>query len=114
MTNYSTENITCHNQNVIFFFFCNECRVQYGSESTLPLHKRINLHRRAKFGCENVIKHFKDFCISASFSVQIIQVLSGIGCNNNKACPDNRGTTIIDKIFDTCEGNMLVRKKFYR
>ena len=60
--------------------------MQCVSQTTLPLHKRINLHRKAKYGCKYVIKHFKDVCIGASFPVQISEVFPGTGYNN-KLCP---------------------------
>ena len=70
ITNHSRIKITCHTQNVVYLLSCNQCNVQYASETALPLHKRINLHRRAKSGCENDIKYFKDVCIGASFPVK--------------------------------------------
>ena len=55
----------------------------------MPLNKRINLNRRAKSGCEYVIKHFKDVSICASFSVQNIEVFPGAGYKS-KDGPVNR------------------------
>lgn len=48
----------------------------------------------AKFGCDYVIKHFKNVCVGACFSVRIIEVLPGTGYNNNKASPVNRETML--------------------
>ena len=64
------------------------------AETTLPLHKRINIHRRDKSGCEYVIRHFKDVCFGASFSFQIIEVFPCTGYKNNKVCPVNRETML--------------------
>ena len=72
---------------MIYLLPCNHCNVQYVRETTLPLHKTINLHKWAKSGCEYVIKHFKDICIGESFSVQIIKVFLGTGYKNKKVCP---------------------------
>ena len=79
---------------MIHLLSCNLCNVQYVGETTLPLHKRINLHKRAKSGCEHVIKRFKHVCVDASFSVQIIEVFPGTGYKNNKVCPINRETRL--------------------
>ena len=67
--NHSKENITCHSQNLIYLLSCRNCNFQYVGETTIPLHKRINIHRKAKSGCEYFIKHFKDSCKGSSFSV---------------------------------------------
>lgn len=64
---------------VIYVLSCNVCNAQYICETTLPFHKSINLHRRAKSGCEYVIKCFKDVYVGASFSVEIIEVFPGTG-----------------------------------
>ena len=75
---------------MIYLLSCNQCNVQYVGEITFLLKERINLHRRAKSGCEYVIKYFKDVCVGASPSVQIIELFSGTGHKNNKVCPVNR------------------------
>ena len=62
---------------MIYLLSCNQCYVKYVGETTLSLHKRINLHRRAKYGCKYVIKHFKDFYAGTSFSVLIIELFAG-------------------------------------
>lgn len=49
----------------------------------MPLQERNNLHGRAKSGCEYGIKHFKDICLSVSFSVQAIEVFPGTAYKNN-------------------------------
>ena len=79
---------------MIYSLPCNQCNVQYVGDTTLPLHKRINLYRRAKSGCEYGIKHFKDVWIGASFSIQIIEVFAGTGYKNNKVCPVNQKTRL--------------------
>ena len=67
--NHSGENITCHTQNMVYLSSCNQCNVHYVGEITVPLHKRINLHRRAKSRCKYNIKHFKDVCVGAYIPV---------------------------------------------
>lgn len=66
---------------MIYLLSCNECNVQYVSETatSLSLHKRINVHSRTEFGCDDIIKHFKDDCVCASFFVQITEIFSGTG-----------------------------------
>ena len=75
ITNNSRENITCHTQNVIFYFI---------AISAI----------RVNSGCEYVIKHLKDVCIGASFSVQIIEAFPGTGYKNNRVCPVDRETRL--------------------
>ena len=69
-------------QNVFYFLYLlsllTQCNVQYIGETTLPLHRRINLHRRVKSACEYVIKNVKDVCVGASFSVQITEIFYGL------------------------------------
>ena len=47
----------------------------------------MNIHRKAKTGCENIIKHFKDSCPQAYFTVQIIEKFIGSGYIRGKVCP---------------------------
>ena len=63
---------------VLFFVFTFFTYSVYVGETTLPLHRRINLHRRVKSACEYVIKNVKDVCVGASFSVQIIEIFYGL------------------------------------
>ena len=56
-----------------------QCNVQYAAETTLPLHKGINLHGSAKSRCEYVIKHLKDVSVGASYLIQITEVFHGTG-----------------------------------
>ena len=69
-------------QNVFYILYLlsllTQCNVQSVGETTLPLHRRINLHRRVKSACEYVIKNVKDVCVGASFSVQIIEIFYGL------------------------------------
>ena len=64
---------------MIYLISSNQCNVQYVSEITtsLWLHTRINVHSRAESGCNDVIRHFKDDCVCASFLVQIPEIFSG-------------------------------------
>ena len=82
--NETEKKITCKLQNYIYLLTCHHCNVQYVGESILPLHQRINIHRRAKSGCQLFIRHFKDVCPGATFSIQIIEVLPGSGYKNGK------------------------------
>ena len=66
---HSRENIICHTQNVIYLLSCKESNVQYVREITFPLQKGINLHRRAKSEYKYIIKHFKNVCVGAYFSI---------------------------------------------
>ena len=50
----------------------------------------MNIHRKAKTGCERFIDHFKNVCAGASFSVQIIEKLEGDGRTNGIIDPDLR------------------------
>lgn len=79
---------------MIYLPSCNQCNLQYIGEIILALSKRINLHRKAKFGWDYVIKHFKHVYVGASFSVQVNEVFSGSGYNNNTVCPVNRETKL--------------------
>ena len=90
VVNHSQENLNCHSQNLIYLLSCNNCNIQYVGETALPLHKRINIHRKAKTGCEYVIKHFKETCKGASFNVQILEKFVGNGYKNNKVDPHDR------------------------
>ena len=81
--NHPLENLDCHSQNLIYLLTCRNCSIQYVGETTIPLHKRINIHRTAKTGCEHIIKH-KECCKDSSFQIQIIEYFEGAGYLNNK------------------------------
>ena len=86
---------------MIHLLSCNQCNIQYVDETTFQLHEIINLHKRAKSGCEYIIKRFKYVCVGASFLVQITEVFPGTWYKNNKVCPVNSKTRL-DK------GNYLI------
>ena len=44
--NKTTKKITCKLQNYVYLLTCKSCFVQYVGESVIPLHKRINIHRK--------------------------------------------------------------------
>ena len=88
--NHSQENINCHSQNLIYLLTCSNCNVQYVGETTLPLHKRINIHRVAKTGCQHIIDHSKTTCKDSKFLIQIIEIFNGTGYDNNKIDVDSR------------------------
>ena len=71
---------------MIYLLSCDQWNVQYVGETTLPLHKKFNSHRKAKSGCVYVIKHLKDVCVSASFAVQMIEVFPGTGHTRTTRC----------------------------
>ena len=69
--------VHCKLQNDIYVLCCSSCLVQYVGESIIPVHKRMNIHRTSKTGCEIAIDHFTNVCPGATFSVQIIEILPG-------------------------------------
>ena len=76
--NHTGEKLTCKSQNVVYMLTCTTCNIQYVGETTQPLHKRINLHRTSKAGCEKFINHFETTC-KKEFDIQIIEKLEGTG-----------------------------------
>ena len=72
----------CKIQNYIYLLTCNGCNAQYVGESIIPLHKRMNIHRTAKSGCEIFINHFTEVCPNQTFSIQIIETLQSDGYSN--------------------------------
>ena len=89
--NHSNENINCHSQNLVYILTCQGCNQQYVGETTIPLHKRINIHRTSKTGCEIVIKHFDKTCKAFSFTIQVLEILPGSGYNEfNEVDEENR------------------------
>ena len=87
---HSLEPLTCNSQNLVYLLSCNNCHIQYIGETTIPLKKRMNIHRTAKTGCEHMINHFREVCPGSSFSIRIIEVFKGDGYENNKVCPEAR------------------------
>ena len=63
-------------------------------KTTLSLYEKINLHKRAKSGYMYVIKNVKAVCVSASWSVQIIEICPGTEYKNRMVCPVNRETRL--------------------
>ena len=88
--NHSNEQITCHSQNLIYLLTCNKCNSQYVGQTCRPLHKRMNIHRTAKTGCEHMLHHFRVSCPGAGYSIMVIEVFEGSGYQNNKECPDSK------------------------
>ena len=80
--NDTDKSISCKLQNYVYMLTCKSCFVQYVGESAIPLHKRINIHRRGKSGCEVLINHFTNVCPNSSFTIQILEVLPGNGYKN--------------------------------
>ena len=74
MKNHSRENISCHSQNFIYLLTCKTCNIQYVRETALPLHKRINIYRKAKSGCKHMIKHFRNDCVGSSLIMRILEI----------------------------------------
>lgn len=79
MINHTNEIITCKSQNLVYLLTCEGCNIQYVGETTIALHERMNIHRTSKSGCEHFIEHFSDVCSGTSFSIQVIEKLSGDG-----------------------------------
>ena len=46
----------------------------------------MNIHRKAKTGCEHVVKHISENCPNSPFNVQIIKILEGPGYGDNEIC----------------------------
>lgn len=86
--NKTTKVITCKLQNYVYLLTCKSCFVQYVGESVIPLHKRINIHRRGKSGCEVLINHFTHCCPNSSFFIQILEVLPGDGYKDGALDPE--------------------------
>ena len=78
----NSKNISCKIQNYIYLLTCTGCNMQYVGESIIPLHKRMNIHRKNKTGCEILIDHFSNVCPGQKFAVQVIQKLDGDGYKN--------------------------------
>ena len=76
--------VNCKIQNYIYLLTCSSCLVQYVGESVVPLHKRMNIHRTSKTGCEISIDHYRNVCPGASFTIQILEMLPGNGYVNGK------------------------------
>ena len=79
--NHSSDIVNCHSQNLVYLLICKKCNLQYVGETTIPLHKRMNIHRTSKSGCENFISHFNGHCKGSGFDIQILEKLEGDGYN---------------------------------
>ena len=86
--NNTSKRITCKLQNYVYLLTCKSCFVQYVGESVIPLHKRINIHRKGKSGCEVLINHFTHVCPNSSFFIQILEVLPGDGYKDGALDPE--------------------------
>ena len=75
----TSSSVNCKIQNYIYLLTCNGCGMQYVGESIISLHKRMNIHRKNKSGCERMIEHFTEICKDATFSIQILEKLEGNG-----------------------------------
>lgn len=82
LINDTNKRITCKLQNYVYLLTCKSCFVQYVGESVIPLHLRMNIHRKGKSGCEVLINHFNHVCPNSSFFIQILEVLPGTGYLN--------------------------------
>ena len=61
----------------------------YAGEAANELHIRMNLHRRGKAGCPHITGHFNSCCKDKSYSIQIIEVLSSNGRDENGTVDEN-------------------------
>ena len=77
--NHSNNAINCHSQNLVYLISCNKCNLQYIGETTIPLHKRMNIHRTSKSGCQHFITHFNGSCKGYTFNIQVLEKLKGNG-----------------------------------
>ena len=82
--NNTNERVNCKFQNIIYLLTCKGCSAQYVGETAQKCHKRMNVHRKGKFGCEYLIQHFSECCINQSFLIQIIEKFSGNGYKNGE------------------------------
>ena len=79
LLNHTNETINCKSQNIIYLLTCKNCFTQNVGETVQKCHKRMNVHRKGKCGCDHVIEHFSDCCKDASFFIQIIEKFPGNG-----------------------------------
>ena len=63
--------------------------MQYVGETTIPLNKRMNIHRTSKTGCTHVIEHFTNICSHSDMSIQIIEKFDGNGYNASNEIDEN-------------------------
>ena len=87
---HSRKHISCHSQNLIYLLTCKNCNIQYVGKTALPLHKRINIHRKDKSRYKHMIKNFRNDCAGFLFTIQILEIFPGTGYKNNKVCPVER------------------------
>ena len=75
--------VNCKSSNLIYLLSCNNCKLQYVGQTVQPLHKRANGHRSGRLGqtgCKLLTEHMQTFpCSGYSFSVQVLQFLTGTG-----------------------------------
>ena len=82
--NVSIQEIHCKLQNFIYLLTCLCCDIQYVGETIIPMHSRMNIHRKGKTGCEIAINHFTNVCPGAKFSIRVLEKLPGNGYKNGK------------------------------
>ena len=75
--------VNCKSSNLIYLLSCDNCKLQYVGQTVQPLHKRANGHRSGRLGqtgCKLLTEHMQTFpCSGYSFSVQVLQFLTGTG-----------------------------------
>ena len=69
--NVSIQEIHCKLQNFIYLLTCLCCNIQYVGETIIPMHSRMNIHRKGKTGCEIAINHFTNVCPGAFLFVSL-------------------------------------------
>ena len=82
--NVSIQEIHCKLQNFIYMLTCLCCNIQYVGETIIPMHSRMNIHRKGKTGCEIAINHYTNVCPGAKFSIRVLEKLPGNGYKNGK------------------------------
>ena len=92
----SRENISSHTSNLVYLLTYSICNTQYKGKTALQPHKCINIHRTAKSVSEYMIKHFRNDCVGASFSIKILEIFEGNSYVNDMVCPIAREKKVLN------------------
>ena len=80
--NIKPHEVRCKMRNYIYLLTCKTCGIQYVGESTIPINKRMNIHRSPDSACAHFANHYQNVCGDSSFSIQVIEKLDGTGFKN--------------------------------
>ena len=72
---------------------------QYLGETVNELHIRMNLHKKGKTVCPTTTDHFNTFCKDKSENIEIIEILSGNGHDENGIVNKNICRLELDRIL---------------